>query len=177
MKTILWNHLQHQNPKQTCSPLALTDGRAGEGATATDRREPEAERARFERERDVALTLRAPRDTICIFSCVREDTFEEDMMAVHATKPFGLGTVDALIRFNASDDLGHCEEALRVLVNAPRGIHNVALVVLPNRLKGQDLARRRARSEARTTARRRRLTEPINPGCAFSSADSSTSSG
>ena len=126
---------------------------------------------------NVALTLRAPTDTICIFSCVREDTFEEDMMAVHATKPFGLGTVDALIRFNASDDLGHCEEALRLLVNAPRGIHNVALVVLPNRLKGQDLARRRARSEARTTARRRRLTEPINPGCAFSSADSSTSSG
>ena len=55
---------------------------------------------------NVALTLRAPTDTICIFSCVREDTFEEDMMAVHATKPFGLGTVDALIRFNASDDLG-----------------------------------------------------------------------
>ena len=55
---------------------------------------------------NVALTLRAATDTICIFSCVREDTFEEDMMAVHATKPFGLGTVDALIRFNASDDLG-----------------------------------------------------------------------
>ena len=42
------------------------------------------------------------------------------MVAVHATKPLTLGTVDALEIDNVRDDLGHCEEAFRIVVNATR---------------------------------------------------------
>eukprot|EP00212_Chloropicon_laureae_P002715 CAMPEP_0197487104 /NCGR_PEP_ID=MMETSP1311-20131121/2120_1 /TAXON_ID=464262 /ORGANISM="Genus nov. species nov., Strain RCC856" /LENGTH=271 /DNA_ID=CAMNT_0043030597 /DNA_START=299 /DNA_END=1112 /DNA_ORIENTATION=+ len=60
-------------------------------------------------------------------------------MAVHATKPLTLGTVDALEIDDVRDDLGHREEASRILVNATRCIHNATIASLPNRLESQRL--------------------------------------